>query len=143
MVAFAAVDAGEAFGAVGLFEEMLLGEILVGFHQKLLLGSRGVDAQELGGIGGVMQEKLLLRGGGVGGEEEVRLGGGVLLDEKVLLRGGGGELEQVGMGARGDGGELVLAGGVLRGEEEQVVGGIAGGALQKQMMLRGDRKSVV
>ena len=98
----AAVDAGEALGAVGLFEEVLLGETLVGFQQKLLLRCGGVDAQKLGGAGGVMQEKLLLRGGGVGGEEEVLLCSGVVLNEEVLLRGDGGELEQIGMGARGD-----------------------------------------
>ena len=33
----AAVDTGEALGAVGLFEEVLLGKTLVRFQQELLL----------------------------------------------------------------------------------------------------------
>lgn len=94
VVSAAAADGGEALGAAGLFEEVLFGEILMRLEQALLLRGGGVDAEELGGIRGVVQEELLLRGGGVRGEEEVLLRGGVALDEQVLLGGDGGLLEE-------------------------------------------------
>lgn len=91
----AAADAGEALGAVGLFEEVLFGEILAGFEQELLLRGGGVGAQELPGIRGVVQEELLAcGGGGMGGGKVMLLRGGIALVELVVLRGGGGLMEE-------------------------------------------------
>ena len=77
-VAFAAIDAPETLGTVGLFEELLFGKILAGLEQELLL--RG------GSVGG--EEEMLPRGrsGGLELVLFVRVGRR-LLEERLVIAG--------------------------------------------------------